>query len=71
MEISHPVCRLKHVELSINFGITNSIIKLHLVGIFIEGYCSSNTTKKYLILYHIFEEGKAHSSRAMCFTDMW
>jgi len=27
------VCRSKHVEPSINFGITNSITKLHLVGI--------------------------------------
>jgi hypothetical protein len=27
------VCRLKHVEPSINFGIINSITKLHLVGI--------------------------------------
>jgi len=28
------VCRSKHVEPSINFGIINSITKLHLVGIF-------------------------------------
>ena len=28
--------RLKHVEPSINFGIINSITKLHLVGISIE-----------------------------------
>jgi len=27
------VCRSKHVEPSINFGIINSITKLHLVGI--------------------------------------
>jgi hypothetical protein len=27
------VCRSKHVEPAINFGIINSIIKLHLVGI--------------------------------------
>jgi hypothetical protein len=27
------VCRSKHVELSINFGIINSITKPHLVGI--------------------------------------
>jgi hypothetical protein len=27
------VCRLKHVDPSINFGIINSIAKLHLVGI--------------------------------------
>ena len=35
---SHPawwaVCRSKHVELSINFGIINSITRLHLVGYF-------------------------------------
>jgi hypothetical protein len=30
------VCRSKHVEPSINFGIINSITKLHLVGISIE-----------------------------------
>jgi len=27
------VCRSKHVEPSVNFGIINSITKLHLVGI--------------------------------------
>jgi len=27
------MCRSKHVEPSINFGIINSITKLHLVGI--------------------------------------
>jgi hypothetical protein len=32
------VCRSKHVEPSINFGIINSIIKLHLVGISTESY---------------------------------
>jgi hypothetical protein len=31
-------CRSKHVELSINFGIINSITKLHLVGISTESY---------------------------------
>jgi hypothetical protein len=30
------VCRSKHVEPSINFGIINSITRLHLVGYF---YC--------------------------------
>jgi predicted amino acid racemase len=33
------VCLLKHVELSINFGIINSITKLHLVGISTEFRC--------------------------------
>jgi len=40
------VCRSKHVEPSINFGIINSITKLHLVGIFTEytnSYFSSDT----------------------------
>jgi len=32
------VCRSKHVEPSINFGIINSTTKLHLVGISIESY---------------------------------
>jgi len=32
------VCRSKHVEPSINFGIINSITKLHLVGISTESY---------------------------------
>jgi len=32
------VCRSKHVEPSINFGIINSITKLHLVGISTETY---------------------------------
>jgi hypothetical protein len=32
------VCRSKHVEPSINFGIINSITKLHFVGISTEGY---------------------------------
>jgi hypothetical protein len=30
------VCRSKHIEPSINFGIINSITKLHLVGIYTE-----------------------------------
>ena len=30
------VCRSKHVEPAINFGIINSITKLHLVGISID-----------------------------------
>jgi hypothetical protein len=32
------VCRSKHVEPSINYGIINSITKLHLVGISTESY---------------------------------
>ena len=34
------VCRSKHVELSINSGIINSIAKLHLVGISTESIYS-------------------------------
>jgi hypothetical protein len=40
------VCRSKHVEPSINFGIINSITKLHLVGISTEStkfYCVART----------------------------
>ena len=32
------MCGSKHVEPSINFGMTNSITKLHLVGVSIELY---------------------------------
>ena len=35
------MCRSKHVEPSINFGIINSITKLHLVGISTESYCDA------------------------------
>jgi hypothetical protein len=49
------VCRSKHVEPSINFGITNSITKLRLVGISTESYCDArideNQTSK---LYYSF-----------------
>ena len=35
------VCRSKHIQPSINFGIVNSITKLHLVGISTEYYTTS------------------------------
>jgi hypothetical protein len=44
------VCRSKHVEFSINFGIKNSITKLHLVGISSELWIYLRNTKNYLNL---------------------
>jgi len=38
------VCRSKHVEPSINFGIINSITKLHLVGISTESSTMHGST---------------------------
>jgi len=52
------VCRSKHVEPSINFGIINSITKLHLVGYFyrliydarIHEYQMNNTSTELSVL---------------------
>jgi len=54
------VCRSKHVEPSINFGIINSITKLHLVGISTElPYLiairyASDILPKFISLYSIW-----------------
>jgi hypothetical protein len=47
------VCRSKHVEPSINFGIINSITKLHLVGI--------STEPSYEFSGKIWENQNSHS----------
>ena len=39
------MCRLKHVEPSINFGIINFITNLHLVGISTESYYDAQIHK--------------------------
>jgi hypothetical protein len=43
------VCRSKHVETSIDFGIINSITKLHLVGISTE----SSTMHESMNIKHV------------------
>jgi len=51
------VCRSKHVEPSINFGIINSITKLHLVGISTESsamHGSMNIWKIVLVPYQTY-----------------
>jgi hypothetical protein len=45
------VCRSKHVEPSVNFGIINSITRLHLVGI-------STEPLDYFVLINVFGKGK-------------
>ena len=44
------VCRSKHVEPSVNFGIINSIKKLHLVGISLERFRSLLPSKTSVYL---------------------
>jgi hypothetical protein len=41
------VCRSKHVEPSKNFGIINSVIKLHLVGI-------STESSQFILVSDVF-----------------
>jgi hypothetical protein len=58
------VCRSKHVELPKNFGIINSITKLHLVGISTEQrvcmkYCfllGKSTAEIFLMLKEVFKK---------------
>jgi hypothetical protein len=59
------VCRSKHVEPSINFGIINSITNLHLVGISIE---SLNYRTLQVKLSHLapLEFGLNNTARQMC-----
>jgi len=48
------VCRSKHVEPSINFGIINSVTRLHLVGYFywFADIVSSNVIQTYVSFLH-------------------
>ena len=51
------VCRSKHVEPSINFGIINSITKLHLVGISIESYYDAGGSRDRYAVTGVFFPG--------------
>ena len=53
------MCRSKHVEPSINFGIINSITKLHLVGISTE----SSTINTMTTIFDICGEIEIESGR--------
>ena len=48
------VCRSKHVELSINFGITNSITRLHLVGYFYDARIHKYKKKHINCIYSLW-----------------
>jgi hypothetical protein len=55
------VCRLKHVEPLINFGVINSVTKLHLVGISTESFMELMIVPKGRRIcdyYERFFEGK-------------
>jgi hypothetical protein len=58
------VCRSKHVETSINFGIINYITKLLLVGIYAESYCDAriHEYRTYKCIYTTSASASASAS---------
>jgi len=60
------VCRSKHVEPSINFGIINSITKLHLVGISTESYYDARI-HEYQISYTTLLQVPEYRFRHSCY----